>query len=122
MKLENIKICIIFLLVITLFPLFPCSARGVEKRVIILGFDGMDPKLTEQWMEEGLLPNFKKLRETGDFKPLRTSIPPQSPVAWAEFVTGLNPGGHNIYDFIARDPSTYLPYLSMAEVKEPKRR
>ena len=111
-----------FLFITSLLAWGHLAAKKIDKKVLILGFDGMDPKLTQQWMDDGLLSNFKKLKDMGDFKPLRSSIPPQSPVAWANFVTGLNPGGHNIYDFIARDPNTYLPYLSTSEVKEPKKK
>ena len=41
-----------------------------------------------------------------------TSIPPQSPVAWSSFITGLDPGRHGIFDFVHRDPKTMQPYLS----------
>lgn len=63
-------------------------------------------------MEEGKLPNFSKLAESGGFRSLSSSIPPQSPVAWSSFITGQNPGKTNIYDFIARTPENYMPYLS----------
>jgi hypothetical protein len=33
-------------------------------------------------------------------------------VAWSNFVTGMNPGGHGIFDFIHRDPATYKPISS----------
>ena len=91
------------------------------KRAVILGFDGMDPELTERFINEGRLPNLKKLREQGTFRKLRTTFPPISPVAWSTFMTGVNPGKHNIYDFLARDLGTYLPFLSSAEIKGPKR-
>ena len=91
------------------------------KRAIILGFDGMDPELTERFIAEGKLPNLAKLRERGTFRKLQTTFPPISPVAWSTFMTGVNPGKHNIYDFLARDLSNYLPYLSSAEIKGPKR-
>ena len=91
------------------------------RRAIILGFDGMDPELTERFIAEGRLPNLGKLREQGAFRKLRTTYPPISPVAWSTFMTGVNPGKHNIYDFLARDLSNYLPYLSSAEIKGPKR-
>src|ERR1700720_4157015 len=91
------------------------------KRAVILGFDGMDPELTERFIAEGRLPNLAKLREQGTFRKLRTTYPPISPVAWSTFMTGVNPGKHNIYDFLARDLSNYLPYLSSAEIKGPKR-
>src|SRR6266571_1592040 len=91
------------------------------KRAVILGFDGMDPELTERFIAEGMLPNMAKLRGQGTFRKLRTTYPAISPVAWSTFMTGVNPGKHNIYDFLARDLANYLPYLSSAEIKGPKR-
>lgn len=80
----------------------------------MLGFDGADPKLAAKWMAEGKLPNLKHLADTGTFRPLGTTNPPESPVAWASFATGLNPGGTGIFDFLTRDPKTYLPELALA--------
>jgi len=83
-------------------------------RVIVLGIDGMDPRLLDQYVREGRMPNCRKLIETGSFRTLGTSTPPQSPVAWSNFIAGTDPGGHGIFDFIARDPATLTPYLSTA--------
>ncbi len=91
-------------------------------RVVILGFDGMDPELADRFMQEGKLRHLAKLRDQGTFRPLRTTCPAISPVAWSTFQTGVNPGKHNIYDFLARDLSSYLPFLSSAQIHEPKRR
>jgi len=91
------------------------------KRAVILGFDGMDPELTERFIHEGKLPNLARLREQGTFRKLRTTFPAISPVAWSTFMTGVNPGKHNIYDFLARDTNNSLPFLSSAEIKGPKR-
>jgi predicted AlkP superfamily phosphohydrolase/phosphomutase len=91
------------------------------KRAVILGFDGMDPELTDRFINEGRLPNLAKLRENGTFRKLRTTYPAISPVAWSTFMTGVNPGKHNIYDFLNRDLNNYLPFLSSAEIKGPKR-
>jgi len=89
------------------------AASGEDlPRVLILGFDGMDPNVADLMMREGRLPNLERMRQKGSFCRLETSIPPQSPVAWSNFITGKNPGGHGIYDFIARTPEDYLPYLS----------
>ncbi len=96
--------------------------KAQVKRVVIVGFDGMDPELADRFIEEGRLPHFAKLREHGTFRPLSTTFPAISPVAWSTFQTGVNPGKHNIYDFLARDLSTYLPFLSSAQIREPKRR
>lgn len=92
------------------------KASVSEKKVVVLGFDGMDPQVLTRLMDQGRLPNLQKLRETGDYKPLGTSMPPQSPVAWSNFITGMNPGGHGIFDFIHRNPKTMLPYLSTSEI------
>src|SRR5271170_7351078 len=95
--------------------------KALIKRAVILGFDGMDPELAERFMGEGKLPNLAQLRDQGTFRKLRTTNPPISPVAWSTFMTGVNPGKHNIYDFLARDVDSYLPFLSSAEIKGPKR-
>ena len=88
--------------------------------MIILGIDGMDPQLLRQFMREGKMPNFAKLAAQGDFRELTTSIPPQSPVAWSNLITGMNAGGHGIFDFIHRDPKTLALYFSASRVEGPK--
>jgi len=95
--------------------------RAKTTRVVILGFDGMDPELTERFIKEDKLPNLAKLREKGAFHPLATTIPPISPVAWSSFLTGVNPGKHNIYDFLTPDRRRYLPELSSARIRGSKR-
>ncbi len=91
------------------------SSPGVPK-VVVIGFDGMDPVLCERLMDAGELPHLAQLRNGGGYARLGTTIPPQSPVAWATFITGANPGVHGIFDFIHRDPSKQCaPYYSAAE-------
>ncbi len=91
------------------------------KRFIVLGLDGMDPGLAEKFLAEGKLPNFDRLRQKGCFKKLATTIPSISPVAWSSFLTGSNPGKHNIFDFLTRDKRTYLPTLSSVSIRPPRR-
>src|SRR5262245_34236894 len=83
--------------------------RRAKERVAIMGFDGMDPALVRKFMDEGKLPNLKKLADSGTFSKLETTQPSESPVAWASFATGVNPGKHNVYDFLVRDLETYIP-------------
>lgn len=97
------------------------SASSTDKKLIVIGFDGMDPVILDRLMSEGRLPNFKRLAETGSFRKLATSVPPQSPVAWSNFITGMNPGGHGIFDFIHRDPDTMFPYLSTSKTEPAER-
>jgi len=80
--------------------------------IFIMGVDGVDPVILSRMMEEGELPNFAKLAREGSYQKLGTSNPPQSPVAWSNFVTGMNPGGHGIFDFVHRDPANYHPVSS----------
>ena len=96
------------------------ATRPVTKQVVVLGFDGADPKLAAKWMAEGKLPNLARLDREGTFKPLGTTNPPESPVAWASFATGLNPGGTGIFDFLKRDPETYLPELALVSRERAK--
>jgi predicted AlkP superfamily phosphohydrolase/phosphomutase len=91
------------------------------KRVVILGLDGMDPGITTRLMGEGRLPNFQKLAEKGVFRPLGTTYPSMSPVAWSTFTTGVDPSRHCIYDFLTRDPCTYMPMLSSTDISNAKR-
>ena len=85
-------------------------------RFIVLGFDGQDPTLTDQFMHEGLLPNFAKLAALGTYRRLQTTYPALSPVAWSSFSTGTHPARHNIFDFLDRDRRTYLPMLSSTRI------
>ncbi|HEV2448764.1 MAG TPA: alkaline phosphatase family protein, partial [Candidatus Sulfopaludibacter sp.] len=106
------------LIAAVVFALPGCGHKqGTSHRVIVLGVDGMDPGFVERHQEA--LPNIAALRREGDFRRLETTIPPQSPVAWATFITGRDPGGHGVFDFVHRDPSTMQPFSSMAEVDEP---
>ena len=93
--------------------------QAASKKVIVLGIDGMDPAFLERhW---SALPNLDRLRRQGDFKRLGTTTPPQSPVAWSTFITGRDPAGHGIFDFVHRDPATLRPFSSMGETLESRR-
>lgn len=90
------------------------SAR--VQKAIVLGLDGLEPDICEAMMARGELPNLARLRESGTYRRLETSMPALSPVAWSTFATGTDPSRHGIFDFIARDPRTYAPKLSSSEV------
>jgi predicted AlkP superfamily phosphohydrolase/phosphomutase len=96
-------------------------ARSRFKRVVILGLDGLDHGLTERLLDEGKLPHLASLRDQGCFRPLGSTLPPISPVAWSSFQTGTNPGKHNIFDFLVPDLNTYQPKLSSVEIRPPRR-
>jgi len=92
----------------------PLHARPAEgPRVVILGFDGADPKLTEQYLAEGKLPNLARLKSEGSYHRLATTNPPQTPVSWSTFATGINPGRTEIFDFLKRVDGSYIPEFAM---------
>lgn len=91
------------------------------RKIIFLGLDGLDPRLTERLMAEGKLPNLARLAAQGSYSRLRTTFPALSPVAWSTFATGVSPAKHNIFDFLDRNLKSYLPQLSSARVGKPQR-
>lgn len=96
-------------------------ARSKTDRVVVLGLDGLDPGIAETMMAAGRLPYLARLREAGTYTRLATTCPAMSPVAWSSFMTGTGPGRHGIFDFLHRDPQSYLPYLSSARIRPSER-
>ena len=94
----------------------------MKKKVIVIGLDGLEPSIVEAMLERGELPHFAKIRQAGFYSRLKTTYPAQTPVAWSSFATGTNPGGHGIFDFVRRDPQTYLPDLALSRFERPKNR
>ncbi len=87
-----------------------------DKKIVIIGFDGLSPKIVEPMMERDELPNFSRLKKEGAYRRLSTTNPSQSPVAWAGFATGQNPGKNGIFDFIVRNPKDYSLRLSLSNI------
>ncbi len=96
-------------------------ADARARKVVVVGFDGQDPEITDRMLAEGALPNFARLRDRGGYVRLKTSLPAESPVAWSSFQTGSNPGKHRVFDFLLPNRKSYLPELCSARV-EPARR
>ncbi|MDG1499747.1 MAG: alkaline phosphatase family protein [Planctomycetota bacterium] len=78
-------------------------------RVIIIGVDGGDGRTVEGFMADGILPNMSRLREMGGFSWLGTSLPAESPTAWASLNTGRNPAETGVPGFVKNTRSGGLP-------------
>jgi predicted AlkP superfamily phosphohydrolase/phosphomutase len=78
-----------------------------SQKLVVIGFDGMDAARVRRWMDQGKLPNLRKLVTTGGFYPLATTASPETAPAWSSFATGTNPGKHGMFGTLARDPATY---------------
>ncbi|HOK08200.1 MAG TPA: alkaline phosphatase family protein [Candidatus Hydrogenedens sp.] len=92
------------------------SFSNTKGRVILLGFDGVEPTIIHKMLEKGELQNIAKLKQQGGIYNLTSTIPPQSPTAWSSFATCKNPGQHGIYDFLRRDPTQYVPNIALGSV------
>ena len=80
-------------------------------RALLIGIDGLDPRLLGLLKADGSAGNFARL--TGG--ELSTLSPVQSPVVWTSLATGTNPAKHGVFDFIHRDPATYRLFLSVTQ-------
>lgn len=98
----------------------PAEGAGEGQKIVVLGFDGMDPVLAQTMIDRGELPNLARLAAEGSFHPLGTSVPPLSPTAWSDFITGMDSGGHGIFEFLHRNPATYIPEFAIAKPSEPE--
>lgn len=87
-------------------------------KTIILGFDSFDPSIFERMAGQGQLPHLTKLMDAGGYARLEVSSPPQTEVSWTCIATGTDPGNHGIFDFVLRDPNSYIPYVSILPMKK----
>ena len=92
----------------------------MRRKVIVIGLDGLEPGIVETMLGRGELPNLARIQAAGSYTRLKTTYPAQTPVAWSSFMTGTNPGRHGIFDFICRDPETYLPDVALTRFERPK--
>ncbi len=89
----------------------PNSPSRPIRQVVIIGLDGATFDLIRPWAEAGHLPNLARLMAEGAWGNLQSTEPPHSAPAWSSFSTGLNPGKHGVYYFVApsRDKNRFRP-------------
>jgi len=118
---KKLTIFIIMCAIIVCFVIFfsreEKMVKGRYDKMLIIGIDGMDPEIINKLMSEGMLPNFLKLKEMGNFSKLKTVLPAESPVAWTTIATGTNPGKHGLFDFVTRNPENYLLEVAITKQK-----
>ena len=90
--------------------------EALTEKFFFLGIDGMDPDLTRKYVDEGKMPNVKKLIERGACKEnlhMLGSVPNITPPMWTTVATGCNPNVHGI---------TILEELGYTVLKDPTKR
>ncbi|MFI5271416.1 MAG: alkaline phosphatase family protein [Ktedonobacterales bacterium] len=86
-------------------------AAGTARRVVVIGLDGVPYSFATRLVSEGRMPNLARIFRAGTVRPLTSTWPFVSSVAWSSFMTGCNPGKHNIYGFVDRRLNTYNVFL-----------
>jgi predicted AlkP superfamily phosphohydrolase/phosphomutase len=86
-------------------------------RSVLVGFDSFDPGTFETLSNKGHMPNLTSLAGKSGYSRLKVCAPPQTEVSWTSIATGVDPGTHGIFDFVHRDPATYIPYVSILPTK-----
>jgi len=87
-------------------------------KTILLGFDSFDPNVFEEMASRDELPHLQKFVEMGGYSRLEVCSPPQTEVSWTSIATGVDPGGHGVFDFVHRDPASYMPYVSILPMRK----
>lgn len=70
-----------------------------DRKHILLGLDGGTFDMLKPWMDDGSLPNFKRIETEGCTGFLESTNPATTPPAWTSSITGKNPGKHGVFDF-----------------------
>ena len=90
--------------------------KALTEKVLMLGIDGMDPRYTRRLVNEGKLPNVKKLMELGacrDDLMLLGANPTITPPMWATLATGAYPMTHSIQDFNLSGEDLEITYTAI---------
>jgi len=92
----------------------------VERKVAVIGLDGMSWPLLNKLLEDGAMPTLQSVLNDAVRGTLKSTVPPLTPPAWTSIATGVNPGKHGIFDFtvLSRDNKTRL--VSSLDVKYPR--
>src|SRR5262249_36146920 len=102
--------CIVSLVALAASPAEATTANATARapcpRGVFLAFAGAAARLVQEYLAPRRPPNLARLRQQGIYSPLRSTNPPQTPVSWAAFATGLNPGRTEIFDFLRRTEGT----------------
>lgn len=70
---------------------------------LLIGIDAACQPVLDQLFETDSVPNLESIIERGASASLESQIPPWTPSAWPSMYTGVNPGKHGVYNFVAFD-------------------
>ena len=85
------------------------ARQAMTKKLMVLGVDGMDARITKHLMDEGKMPNVKKFVDRGSCREdlhLLGAIPTITPPCWTTLATGAYPGTHGITCYWRQSPES----------------
>ncbi|MEW6097435.1 MAG: alkaline phosphatase family protein [bacterium] len=80
---------------------------SIKRKFLLIGLDGATFDIINPLVAEGKLPNIASLMKNGVSAPLKSTIPPNTAVAWTSMTTGVNPGKHGIFYFTESPHKNY---------------
>ncbi len=78
-----------------------------EKKLLVIGLDGFEERISNAMIAQGRLPNFERLLSTGAYVPVDHGDAKRSGLAWEHFATGLSPQGASRWSAVSFDPQSY---------------
>ena len=90
------------------------AVEPLQRKVIVIGVDSYTWRIVNPLLQQGRMPQMKRLIARGARANLRTISPILSPVIWTSVATGTKPSRHGIVDFVvtARDSGQIVPVTS----------
>ena len=83
------------------------NTPSLAQKLIILGVDGMDPRLSRKYVDAGRMPNLAEIIKRGVCRQdlvLLGAHPTITPPMWTTLATGAYPNTHSITCFWRQDP------------------
>lgn len=85
------------------------ARQAMTKKLMVVGVDGMDARITKHLMDEGKMPNLQKFVNRGSCRDdlhLLGAIPTITPPCWTTLATGAYPGTHGITCYWRQSPES----------------
>ncbi|MCF8033818.1 MAG: alkaline phosphatase family protein [Desulfarculaceae bacterium] len=96
------------------------SREQQKKRLFVLSMDGVSQDFALKAARDGLMPNLAAILDQGVSTGLASCLPTVSTVAWASYMTGVNPGKHGVYGLVERHPDPFSVLIpSSSDIKAP---
>ena len=94
------------------------ESQQATVETLLVGIDAGCRSVLDPLVEAGALPNLASVFETGVVGRLESQIPPWTPSAWPSLYTGVNPGKHGVFGFLAFEGYDW-DVVNATHVREP---